>query len=137
MKVEIFTDGAARGNPGPAGIGVVIKQREKTLLTLGDYIGPATNNVAEYTAFIRGLQEALALGAFEAHAYADSELLVKQVHGVYRVKNENLKSLYCLAANLIKKFKHFKISHVRREKNELADQLANQGLDLKRPVKGK
>lgn len=137
MKVEIYSDGAARGNPGPAGIGIVIKQGEKVLLALGDYIGPATNNVAEYTAFVRALQEALSLGASRAQAFADSELLVKQIHGTYRVKNGNLKSLYYLAVNLIKRFKHFEISHVRREKNEWADQLANQGIGLKQSVRGK
>ena len=129
MKVEVFTDGASRGNPGEAGIGVVIKEKTRTLLEIADYIGSATNNVAEYLALIRGLEEALLVCATEASFFCDSELLVKQIQGEYKVKNEGLKPLNLHAQALIKKFKKFTIEHTRREKNEHADELANRGID--------
>ena len=129
MLVHIYSDGAARGNPGPAGIGVVIKKGSTTLAEVADFIGKATNNVAEYMAFIRGLEEALLLGATKAECFLDSELLVKQVLGEYRVKNEGLAPLYHHAKALIKKFKTFSISHTVREENKHADRLANEGID--------
>ncbi|NQU17711.1 MAG: ribonuclease HI family protein [Candidatus Saganbacteria bacterium] len=128
-KIQVFTDGAARGNPGPAGIGVAIKSKDKTIKEVFDYIGETTNNVAEYTALLRGLEETLILEHKEAHFYSDSELLVKQITGEYRVKNEKLKPLFMNAKLLIKRFKKFSISHVRREQNKEADLLANQGID--------
>ena len=129
MKVEVFCDGASRGNPGEAGIGVVIKEKTRILLEVSDYIGKTTNNVAEYMALIRGLEEALLLGANEASFFCDSELLVKQIHGDYKVKNEGLKPLNLHALSLIKKFKKFNIKHTYREENKHADELANLGLD--------
>ena len=129
MLVQIYTDGAARGNPGPAGIGVVVKRGSQTMLEISDFIGKATNNVSEYLAFIRGLEEALVLGANKIECFADSELLVKQIKGEYKVKNEGLVPLYYHAKSLIKKFKTFNIEHTVREENKHADQLANQGID--------
>lgn len=129
MPAQIFTDGAARGNPGPAGIGVVIRNDEKVLLTVADFIGKATNNVAEYMAFIRGLEEALDMGERAIEVFSDSELLVKQINGEYRVKNEGLIPLFHHAQSLIKKFKHCKVYHTAREENKLADKLANRGID--------
>jgi ribonuclease HI len=129
MKVYIYTDGAARGNPGPAGIGVVIKSEGETLLEVSDYIGKTTNNVAEYMALIRGLEEAIDLGHKSVEVYADSELLIKQINGEYKVKNEGLLPLYLHLKSLIKKFNHFDISHTPREANIHADKLANKGID--------
>lgn len=129
MKVQVFTDGASRGNPGDAGIGVVIKQSNKVILEISDYIGKTTNNVAEYMAMIRGLTEALALGASEVDSFADSELMVKQIKGEYKIKNEGLQPLYYQVKALIGKFKEFSITHITREKNNDADCLANCGID--------
>lgn len=129
MTVQIFTDGAARGNPGPAGIGVVIRNDERVLLEVADYIGKTTNNIAEYMALIRGLEEAIDMGERSVEVFADSELIVKQVNGEYQVKNEGLMPLYYNVRSLIKKFKHFKIIHVPREENEHADELSNKGID--------
>jgi ribonuclease HI len=130
MKVEVFCDGACRGNPGEAGIGIVIRSHDKKiLLEVSDYIGKTTNNVAEYMALTRGLEEALLLGATEADFYCDSELLVKQIHGDYKVKNEGLIPLHHHALSLIKKLKKFSIRHTYRENNIHADDLANRGID--------
>ncbi len=131
MKVNVYCDGASRNNPGDAGIGVVIKSgdNKKVLLEAADYIGQTTNNVAEYMALIRGLEEALILGAKEASFFCDSELLVKQMNGEYKVKNEGLRPLYLHARSLASKFKTFTIKHVYREHNEHADELSNRGID--------
>lgn len=126
---KIYIDGAARGNPGPAGIGVVIKSGGKTILEVSDYIGKTTNNVAEYLALIRGLEEALLLGAKEAECFSDSELLVKQIQGEYKVKNEGLSPLFHHLQSLMVKFKKFSITHKAREENKHADALANRGID--------
>jgi ribonuclease HI len=133
-KTEVYIDGAARGNPGEAGIGVVIKEGRKTLLEVGSYIGKATNNIAEYMALIRGLEEVLLIKKESAKFISDSELLVKQLNGEYRVKNEGLLPLYLHAKELIKKLKHFEITHAYREANKHADKLANRGIDEK-PLK--
>jgi len=133
--LEVFIDGAARGNPGPAGIGVVIKSGRKTLLEISDYIGSSTNNVAEYISLIRGLEEVLLQSTKEASFYSDSELLVKQINGEYKVKNEGLKPLHHHAKSLIAKFKKFSIEHTEREENKHADKLANKGID-EQPLKG-
>lgn len=129
LKLRVYVDGAARGNPGPAGIGVLIKKGKETLLESSDYIGKATNNVAEYLALIRGLEEALILGATETEFYSDSELLVKQINQEYKVKNEGLAPLHHHAKSLISKFKKFSIAHTEREENKRADKLANEGID--------
>ncbi|MBU0672314.1 MAG: ribonuclease HI family protein [Candidatus Margulisbacteria bacterium] len=129
MPIQIFSDGAARGNPGPAGIGVVIRNDAKVLVEVSDFIGKTTNNVAEYLAFIRGLEEALDMGEKNVEAFSDSELLVKQINEEYRVKNNGLIPLFHHAKSLIKKFKHCRVYHTPREENELADKLANRGID--------
>ncbi len=126
---QIFTDGAARGNPGPAGIGVVIRNDEKILAEVSDYIGKTTNNVAEYMALIRGLEEALDMEERNIEIFSDSELLVKQMNGEYKVKDDGLIPLYYHAKSLTRKFKHCRIHHIIREENKLADKLANQGID--------
>lgn len=130
MKVKVFTDGASRNNPGDAGIGVVIKHNDKIIKEIGDYIGKTTNNIAEYMALIRGLEEALALKATEVECFADSELMVRQINGEYKVKNEGLISLFYIVQSLIKKFKSFAVCHIPRASNSRADELANHGLDL-------
>ena len=129
MKLQIFVDGAARGNPGDAGIGIVIRQNKKTILRISDYIGKTTNNVAEYMALIRALEEVLLLGHDQADVVSDSELLVKQLKGEYKVKNQGLLPLFHHLKSLIKRFKHFDIQHTFREGNKEADQLANKGID--------
>jgi ribonuclease HI len=127
--LTIHIDGAARGNPGPASIGIIARDGHKVLFEIGEYIGETTNNVAEYSALIRGLEEALIKGYKEAHFVSDSELIVKQINGQYRVKDANLKLLYHQALSLIGKMKVFSVRHVRREHNKEADALANRALD--------
>lgn len=130
MKLIIHTDGAARGNPGPAGIGVTIQTEDGTKLAeISQFIGRATNNVAEYTALITALEKAVALGAGEVEVYTDSELVVKQILGEYRVKNEGLKPLHRKVKSLASQFSNFRIAHVVRDKNKEADRLANKGID--------
>jgi ribonuclease HI len=132
MKLEVFADGASRGNPGEAGLGVVVRSQGKVLKEVAEYIGSATNNVAEYLALIRGLEEALLLGASEVSFFSDSELLVKQICGEYKVKNEGLQPLHLHAKQLISKFKKFVITHKYREDNQHADELANRAIDAKK-----
>ena len=128
-------DGGARGNPGPAGIGVVVRAKDGTeLVTLGRFIGRATNNVAEYRALITALQKAKELGAKRVAIRGDSELVVKQMKGEYRVKNEGLRDLYEQAQALIRQFEHATIDHNYRNKNALADKLANLAMDRKADV---
>jgi ribonuclease HI len=123
-------DGGSRGNPGPAGIGVVVAAADGTpLVTLGRYIGRATNNVAEYRALITAMEEARKLGAKKIIIRGDSELIIKQMRGEYRVKNPDMKALYDEAQSLIVHFDQAKIEHNLRHKNELADQLANLAMD--------
>ena len=128
-KYEVYIDGAARGNPGEAGIGIVIKSGKKTILEVSDYVGKTTNNVAEYLSLIRGLEEVLMLKTKEVSFFSDSELLVKQINGEYKVKNEGLRPLFLHAKALISKFDKFSISHTVREENKHADKLANKGID--------
>jgi ribonuclease HI len=132
MKAEVHCDGASRNNPGDAGIGIVIKSEGKVVREIAEYIGQTTNNIAEYRALIRGLEETLKLGAKEAEFFCDSELTVKQINGEYKVKNEGLKPLHLIARGLIGRFKSFEINHVRREHNAHADELANKGIDQHR-----
>ena len=128
MKLEIFTDGGCSGNPGPAAIGVVIKDGGKNVKTLSRYIGQGTNNIAEYTALIYALQEALILKADEVSVKTDSELMSKQVSGAYAVKHENIKPLFSQVKHLVAGFKSFQITHVPREQNSEADALVRQVL---------
>lgn len=130
MKLVIYTDGAARGNPGPAGIGAVIQNEEGEVLSeISSFLGQGTNNIAEYTALVTALEKAAALKAREVLLYTDSELVVKQIKGEYRVKNEGLKPLYRKAKELIQQFDLFTIVHIPREQNKVADGLANKGID--------
>ena len=128
MRLEINTDGACSGNPGPAAIGIVIKSRGKTLKEISQSIGDATNNIAEYTALIWGLQEALKLKADEILIRTDSELMYKQIIGDYKVKHENIKPLFEQVKNLVEGFKKVEFKHVPREQNREADKLACKGL---------
>jgi ribonuclease HI len=130
MAIEVYVDGAARGNPGPAGIGVVIKDGPKLIEEIGAYIGKSTNNIAEYMALVRGLEEVLIRGFRSASFYSDSELLVKQLNGEYKVKHENLIPLHYHVLTLVDRMKDFSIKHVTREKNEHADKMANKGIDF-------
>ena len=129
-RLVMFTDGASRGNPGEAGIGVVIKDEGgKVVKRIARYLGRATNNQAEYTALLDGLKAAREMGAEGIQAYADSELLVKQIKGEYKVKNPELQKMNLLARSLIEKFPAFVIAYIPREKNSLADSLANEAID--------
>ena len=135
---EVLTlefDGGSRGNPGPAGIGVVIRAADGTpLLTLGRYIGKATNNVAEYTALVTAMEEARRLGAKRIKIRGDSELVVRQMTGVYRVKHPDLIPLHRSAKELMSSFDAATIEHNYREKNELADRLGNLAMDRRADV---
>ena len=129
-KLVIYSDGGARGNPGPAGIGVVIfNGSNKILKKIGRCIGSTTNNQAEYKALIMGLEEAEGMDAEEVLCHLDSELVVKQMQGKYKVREEGLKDLAMQALRLINKFQHVEFVHVPREKNKLADKLVNDALD--------
>jgi ribonuclease HI len=136
---EILTlnfDGGSRGNPGPAGIGVVLSAADGTpLVTLGKYIGHATNNAAEYTALIIGMEEALKLGATKILIRGDSQLVIKQMRGEYRVKNPDMKKFYDRAQVLMTKFDKATLEHNLRHDNELADKLYNLAMNKKGEVR--
>src|SRR3954464_3903867 len=133
--ITLQFDGGSRGNPGPAGIGVVLRAADGTpLVTLGRFIGRATNNVAEYKALITALEQARDLGAKRIKVLGDSELIVKQMRGEYRVKNPDLRVLYDEAQDLFKAFDAATIDHNYREDNSLADRLANLAMDRKADV---
>ena len=127
---KLFTDGAARGNPGPAGAGAVLCDAEGEVVEeLCEYLGETTNNVAEYRALLLGLNKAIALGAAEIEILADSELMVRQLQGRYRVKNEGLRPLFQEAIRLLKEFRKYSIRHIDREANSAADRMANRAID--------
>ncbi len=134
MKITIYTDGGARGNPGPAAIGVVISNGLKIIKEYGKAIGEATNNVAEYSAVVSAL-EILAKSLGEKSKFtevlikADSELIVKQLKGEYKVKDPDLQKLYIKVYNLRQKFGKIDYTHIPREQNKRADQLVNEALD--------
>ena len=130
MKARLSTDGGARGNPGPAAYGYVLETEDGTVLAAhGKVIGRATNNVAEYRGLVAGLEKAAELGVDELEVVSDSELLVKQMAGEYRVKNEALKALWEEASDLEQRFRKVRYTAVRRAHNELADRLVNEALD--------
>jgi ribonuclease H / adenosylcobalamin/alpha-ribazole phosphatase len=130
VKARLSTDGGARGNPGPAAFGYVLEADDGTVLAAhGERIGVATNNVAEYRALVAGLEKALELGLDGVEVVSDSELLVKQMTGEYRVKNEALKELSLEAGRLARRIGDVSFTAVRREHNELADRLVNEALD--------
>ncbi len=129
-RAMIFTDGAARGNPGPASIGVTIKDEQgKLIASVSQCIGTKTNNQAEYMAIITALEKAVSLGVRQVDLYSDSELVVRQINGRYRVKNVGLKPLYQRAKLLQSSLEGFTITHIPREQNAEADSLANKALN--------
>jgi len=133
MKKKLFlhTDGCSRGNPGPSGIGVLIQDHKKKVLKESyRYLGEATNNIAEYSALIHGLEEASMIGADEVTVYMDSELVVRQINGEYRVKDAVMKRLFADAIRLLGEFKSFEVKHIDRSKNKEADKLANKAINL-------
>ena len=125
-RLDIYIDGASRGNPGNASIGVVICQGEHIVKNISRLIGTATNNVAEYSALICALEEALILKAGQLKIYTDSELLYKQIKGEYKVRHANIKPLYEQVVNLFRGFNSAEVFHIKRENNRGADKLANQ-----------
>ena len=128
IALEIFTDGACSGNPGESGIGVVINQDGKTIQSISEPIGEATNNIAEYSALVYALQEALLMKADSVQVFSDSELMCKQVRGEYKIKNVPLQFLCKQARRLISGLGHFEIHHIPREKNKQADKLATDAV---------
>lgn len=140
-NAELFTDGGARGNPGPAGIGIVLKLKTQNApasagprqavakCKIKKYIGEATNNQAEYQALIAGLELAQREKVEELKVFMDSELIVKQMQGEYRVKNSDLKPLFAQALALTNKFSSISFHHIPREKNKAADKLVNEAID--------
>ncbi len=138
MRVRLFSDGASRGNPGEASIGVVMEYEEngeKIKERYGCYIGETTNNVAEYLALISALRLAKERKAEEVEVFVDSELIYKQIIGVYIVRSQKLRGLYLEAKELLESFKRFSIHHLPRRMNKEADSVANTALRLYRMVK--
>ena len=132
VRTRLFTDGAARGNPGPAGAGAVIISPEGHVVAkVGKYLGETTNNVAEYTGLILGLKRARAMGLRELEVLADSELLVKQLSGEYAVKAEHLAPLHAEAKALLQAFDQIEVRHIPREENAAADEMSNRAIDLR------
>jgi ribonuclease HI len=130
VKARLWTDGGARGNPGPAAFAYVLEADDGTVLDArGEAIGVATNNVAEYSALVAGLRRAAAAGVTELQVRSDSELMVKQMRGEYRVKNRDLQELFLEASRAAREVGRVTYEHVRREHNELADRLVNEALD--------
>ncbi len=130
MRLVVHVDGGARGNPGPAAIGVVLTRDDGTLLEeIGERIGVATNNVAEYRAVLRGAQMALELGAREIELINDSELVARQLTGAYKVKHPSMRPLYDEAIGLLASFERWQIRSVPRAQNARADELVNAALD--------
>jgi len=138
MKVIIHTDGGSRGNPGPAAAGFVLEDIDgKRLQAKAFFLGETTNNVAEYTALIKALEAARKLGASQVVVHSDSELMVRQLSGAYKVKSEAIRPLFEHANELRSQFESCLVRHVMREKNEAADRLVNQALDAHRNVEEK
>ncbi len=127
MTMEVYIDGGSRGNPGPAGLGVYFPG----VAQIAEYLGTQTNNFAEYSALIVALKFAIAQRSETLKVYSDSELVVKQIQGSYKVRNENIRPLYESAIRWIALIPDFSIEHVRREFNKDADQLANDAMDTK------
>ena len=136
MHLTIFSDGGARGNPGPAAAGIVIKDATgKNLDAFGQYLGEQTNNFAEYSALIAGLKRSFELGGTEIECMLDSELIVNQMKGLYKVKEPTLQKLFVQAYNSAIKFKKISYHHIPREKNKEADKLVNETLDNQTTLK--
>jgi ribonuclease HI len=129
-RVRLFTDGAARGNPGPAGAGaVILNPAGHVMAKIGKFLGESTNNVAEYTGLILGLKRAKAMGIKELDVFSDSELLVRQLAGDYAVKADHLKPLHDEAKQLLSAFAEVEVAHIPREENEAADEMSNRAID--------
>ncbi len=133
-RLVVFTDGGARGNPGPAGIGAVFYLEDEFgnrqhFKNFQEYIGEHTNNYAEYTALIKALEQAAAMGYKNAQCYLDSELVVKQLNGLYKIREESLKPLAAKVLSLTNNFKQIQFTHIHREKNAEADELVNAAID--------
>ncbi len=129
-RSQLFTDGASRGNPGLAGAGAVIyNEHGGELCSLSRFLGTCTNNVAEYQALIHGIQMAGAAGCRQLDIFLDSELIVRQITGRYKVRDQTLKKLFTIVMELLTKFETFSMNHIPRAKNSRADELANQGID--------
>jgi len=138
QKIIIYTDGGSRGNPGPAAAGFVLTdESRKQLLAKAVFLGNATNNIAEYNGLIEALKAAKQLNAQTIEAFSDSELMVKQINGQYRVKNAGLKPLYEECINLLAGFKSWKLSYIGRDKNKKADAMVNKALDVQADVEEK
>jgi ribonuclease HI len=130
VKARLYTDGGSRGNPGPAAYAYVLEAEDGTVLDArGEAIGVATNNVAEYSALVAGLERAADAGVSELEVVSDSELVVKQMRGEYKVKNKALQDLFLDASRLARRIQRVTYTAVRREHNELADRLVNETLD--------
>jgi ribonuclease HI len=127
-ELKVYIDGASKGNPGPSGIGVVICQDGQTIKNIASFIGNTTNNIAEYTALIYGLQEGLILGAESIKINTDSQLLYRQLKKIYKIKNPNILGLYNQVLHLLSAFKNVSINHISRLENKGADKLANQAV---------
>lgn len=136
LRVKAYVDGGSRGNPGPGGAGVLLQAVDDgtELHEAGHFLGRTTNNVAEYKALIAALQAARRLGAEEVEAFSDSELLVRQMNGQYRVRNAGLAPLFAEAQELAGGFSRFRIVHIPRAENARADRLANQAMNCKSDV---
>lgn len=131
----LYTDGGARGNPGPAAIGVVLMTQGKMVVKLGEAIGTATNNVAEYRALLRGLEEAVKTGVTDLECRLDSELVVRQLNRVYKVRDRDLAPLFVRVWNLAQQFHSIRFSAVPRSENRPADRLVNAALDAQRRLR--
>jgi len=130
VNARLWTDGGSRGNPGPAAFAYVLEADDGTVLDArGEAIGVATNNIAEYSALVAGLRRAVDAGVAELEVRSDSELMVKQMRGEYRVKNRDLQTLFVEASRAAREVGRVTYVHVRREHNELADRLVNEALD--------
>lgn len=127
-ELEIYIDGASKGNPGPSGIGLVICSDGQTIKNISSFIGNTTNNIAEYTALIYALQEGLILKAQDLKINTDSQLLYRQINKVYKVKNANIAGLYNQATHLMSAFKKVSINYISRKINQGADKLANRAI---------
>jgi len=135
-KIIFYIDGASQGNPGPSGLGVVVcDQNENVIDNISEYLGENTNNFAEYSALIVALEEGLVRKANSIFIKTDSELLVKQLNGEYKVKNEELKQLFGRVQRLLKGFKQVQINHIDRSKNKGADKLATKAIDSNKKIK--
>jgi len=133
MHVSIYTDGGARGNPGPAAIGVVIKDKEQHIIQeYGEYIGETTNNVAEYSALISALHSAHKLDATHVDCFLDSKLVVEQLNRKWKVKQPHIQTLFVKAWNVLQKFSSYSLSYIPRAQNKQADAWVNSALDTKK-----